>query len=90
MHLANQSAIGILFVWIGVIISIFSSNSTNIAALISSIGFAAIGLLLISGGIWNKKIDRFARLGMVGIGAYTIVQTMSIVSSLANLFNVLP
>lgn len=73
------ASIGILLTWIGILIVTFAPLSSDVALLISSIGFAAIGLLLVCGGIWNKKIDKFARLGMVGIGAYVLVQTMSIV-----------
>jgi hypothetical protein len=79
--------IGILFVWIGVIINTFATGSVNIATMVSSMGFGAMGLMLVSGGIWNKKIDKFTRLGMVGIGAYTIVQTMSISSSITSIFS---
>ena len=79
--------IGILFVWIGVIINTFATGSVNIATLLSSMGFGAMGLMLVGGGIWNKKIDKFARLGMVGIGAYTIVQTMSIAGSITSIFS---
>lgn len=73
------AGVGVLLAWIGVIIVTFARLSSDVALLISSIGFAAIGILLVCGGIWNKKIDKFARLGMVVIGAYVLVQTMSIV-----------
>jgi hypothetical protein len=79
-------AIGILFVWISILIQTFT-NSADIAVLINSIGFGALGLMLVSGGIWNKRIDKFARLGMVIIGAYAIVQTMSVAGSITSIFN---
>jgi hypothetical protein len=79
---------GILLAWIGLVIMIFASSSYKPAALIASIGFAGIGSLLIGGGIWNNKIDKFVRLAMVLIGVWAIIQTMSIFSpSTAALFS---
>jgi RNA polymerase subunit RPABC4/transcription elongation factor Spt4 len=75
--------VGILLVWIGLVIIIFASGSYKPAALIASIGFAGIGSLLIGGGVWNNRIDKFVRLAMVLIGVWAIVQTMSVLSSSA-------
>ena len=83
------AAIGVLLAWIGGLILIFAPLSGNIAFLLSSMGFAAIGLLLVGGGIWNKKIDKFARLGMIIIGAYSIVQTVSVTGLITNIANAL-
>lgn len=78
--------IGILLVWIGLVINIFSSYS-NPAKLIASIGFAGIGTILIGGGVWNHRIDKFVRLAMVLIGVWAIVTTMSVLTpSFTSLF----
>jgi hypothetical protein len=69
-------ALGILLAWIGLVIRVFASSSTNIAILISSIGFAAMGFFLICGGIWNSKVDKFVRLAMVLMGIYLVVQSL--------------
>lgn len=63
-------AIGILLAWIGVLIAIFSRENLNISISLISTGFAAMGLVLVGGGVWNKKIETNARLGMVLIGGY--------------------
>jgi len=87
-------ALGILFAWIGTIIIIFASGSADIASLISSMGFAAMGLFLTAGGIWNSKIDKFVRLAMVLIGIFLVAQSLysissfsSIISGLSNYWN---
>ena len=78
------AGVGVLLAWIGVLIVTFAPRSGDIAILISSIGFATMGALLVCGGIWNKAIDKFARLGMIGIGTYVLVQSMSIVGIFTN------
>lgn len=75
-------ALGILFAWIGTVIMVFASSSADIATLISSMGFAAMGLFIAAGGIWNSKIDKFVRLAMVLIGIYLVVQCLYSVSGL--------
>ena len=75
-------ALGILFAWIGTVIMIFASGSADIATLISSMGFAAMGLFLAAGGIWNSKIDKFVRLAMVLIGIYLVAQSLYSISGL--------
>ena len=70
-------ALGILFAWIGIVIGIFASGSANIAMLLSSMGFAAMGLFLIGGGIWNSRINKFVRLAMVLMGIYLVVTALS-------------
>jgi len=86
--------IGILFLWISVVIAIFASGSSDIAFLLSSMGFAAMGFLLLCGGIWNIKINVFTRLAMVLIGGFLIVNGISIMnlltSSITSLFNGFP
>ena len=78
-------ALGILFAWIGTVIIIFASGSADIATLISSMGFAALGLFLTGGGIWNSKIDKFVRLAMVLIGIYLIAHSLYSISSLSSM-----
>jgi hypothetical protein len=86
--------IGILFGWIGVIIMIFAQESSDIAMLLSSMGFAGMGFMLLCGGIWNKKINGYARLAMVLIGGFLIVNGISIMSmftsDVSSLFNGIP
>ena len=78
-------ALGILFAWIGTVIIIFASGSANIASLLSSMGFAAMGLFLAAGGIWNSKIDKFVRLAMVLIGIYLVAHSLNSFSSLSSM-----
>ena len=78
--------IGILFAWIGVIIMIFASGSADIAMFLSSMGFALMGLLLLCGGIWNRKINSYTRIAMVLIGGFFIVNGLSIMSLLTSAF----
>ena len=78
--------IGILLLWIGVVIAIFASGSSDIALFLSSMGFAAMGFLLLGGGIWNNKINVYARLAMVLIGGFLIVNGISIMSLLTSSF----
>jgi len=83
-------AVGILLAWIGLLIFIFAPLSWQPAALIASLGFGAMGVLLVNGGVWNRKIDKFVRLAMVLIGAWLIVQTISFVGIIAaNIGNLL-
>jgi hypothetical protein len=83
-------ALGILFAWIGTVIIIFASSSVDIASLISSMGFAAMGLFLTAGGIWNSKIDKFVRLAMVLIGVFLVVQSLYSISSFSSMISGLP
>ena len=78
-------AIGILLAWIGVLILVFSTENSDIATLLDSMGFAAISLMLIGGGVWNKKIDKFARLGMVLIGGYAAAHALAILSAFTSI-----
>lgn len=83
-------AVGILLAWIGLLIFIFAPLSWQPASLIASLGFGAMGVLLVSGGVWNKRIDKFVRLAMVLIGAWLIVQTISFIGIIAaNIGNLL-
>ena len=82
------AAIGILLAWIGVLIGTFSDGNGDIATFMSATGFAAMGLVLVAGGVWNRKIDTRARLGMVGIGGYVLTVGLSVTTSLfGNLFS---
>lgn len=77
--------LGILFAWIGMLIMMFASESFKIAFLFSSMGYAAIGLFLTGGGIWNSRIDKFVRLAMVLIGVYLVVHSLSVVGIVSGL-----
>jgi len=86
--------LGILFAWIGSIIYIFGAITAipNLDAIKASlvlgfIGFAALGLFLLGGGIFNKEIDKYVRVGMVVMGAYIIVATMNLLGSLMSLYS---
>ena len=71
-------ALGILFAWIGIVIMVFASGSSDIAIFLSSIGFAAMGFFLVGGGIWNSKVDKFVRLAMVLMGLFLVIQSLSV------------
>ena len=71
-------AFGIFLAWIGVVIMIFASGSADIALLLSSIGFAAMGFFIVGGGIWNSRVDKFVRLAMVLIGIFLVIQSLTI------------
>jgi len=76
---------GILFAWIGsLIFTLASSNGDAIKAamVLGNIGFAALSLFLLGGGIFNKEIDKYVRVGMVIMGAYIAVITLNMTSSL--------
>jgi len=81
-------AIGIILAWIGVIIATFSAQNGDIATFLSATGFAMMGFALIAGGVWNRRIDTRARLGMVGIGGYIITVGLVITTSIWN--NIVP
>ena len=87
---------GILFAWIGSIIYIFGAIATipnldaiKAAMVLGNIGFAALGLFLLGGGIFSKEIDKYVRVGMVIMGAYIVVITLNIMSSLMSMFSTL-
>jgi len=74
--------IGILLAWLGVLIGTFTDGNGDIATFLSSTGFAAMGLQLVAGGVWNHRIDTRARLGMVGIGGYILTVGLSAATGL--------
>ena len=53
--------VGTLLAWIGILIATFSTGNSDIALFLNSSGFAGMGLFLAAGGIWNKKIDKYAK-----------------------------
>lgn len=75
-------AIGVLLAWIGVLIGVFSTRNIDVAMFMSATGFAIIGFQLAAGGLWNKKIIQYARLGMVLIGGYIIINGVSIAAAM--------
>lgn len=81
---------GLLFAWIGYIVFTFSFPPTTedltglkVAFFLNSLGFAAISMFLIGGGISNESLDKFIRTVMV-IGG-VIVLIMTLVVSLSSL-----
>ena len=81
---------GILFAWIGSIIFTFGTTSQDAikaAMVIGNIGFAALGLFLLGGGIFSKEIDKYVRVGMVIMGAYIVVSTLNIMGSLMSMIS---
>lgn len=82
---------GLLFAWIGIIISTFSTDLTGLRAAqtINSLGFFVTGVFLIGGGIVNDSMDKYVRLGMIVIGVYMITMVLSLsplVSSFGSLY----
>ena len=64
---------GILFAWIGRNIAVGGGfGLISVATYIRSLGFFAMSLFLMGGGIVNKDIDKYVRLGMIIAGAITI------------------
>jgi RNA polymerase subunit RPABC4/transcription elongation factor Spt4 len=71
--------LGFLFSWVGIVIMIFASDSTDIARLLISIGFTGMGFFLVNGGIWNSRIEKFVRLAMVLMGIFLVIQSLSVI-----------
>jgi hypothetical protein len=84
--------LGILFIWIGVIISTFSTDLTGwrAAQTLSSLGFSIVGIFLIGGGIANDNMDKFIRLGMIVMGVYMITSVLSLTSLLSSIRSLIP
>lgn len=88
--------LGILFAWIGSIIYIFGAiaaipnlDAVKAALVLGFIGFAALGLFLLGGGIFNKEIDKYVRVGMVIMGAYVVITTLNVMGSLMSMISML-
>jgi uncharacterized SAM-binding protein YcdF (DUF218 family) len=81
--------LGILFIWIGVIISTFSTDLTGwrAAQTLNSLGFSVVGIFLIGGGIANDNMDKYIRLGMIVIGVYMITSVLSLTSLLSSILH---
>jgi len=82
--------LGILFAWIGSIIFTFGTTSQDAikaAMVLANMGFAALSLFLLGGGIFNKEIDKYVRVGMVIMGAYVAVATLNIMNLLMSMFS---
>ncbi|MBN2603663.1 MAG: zinc ribbon domain-containing protein [Candidatus Thermoplasmatota archaeon] len=82
---------GLLFIWLGIIISTFSTDLTGFRAAqtINSLGFFVTGVFLIGGGIANDGMEKYIRLGMIVIGVYMITMVLSLsplVSSFGSLY----
>jgi len=80
---------GILFAWIGSLIATLGTTTDTMKAAIvlGNIGFAVLSLFLLGGGIFNKEIDKYIRVGMVIMGAYIVVTTLSTMSSLVSMMS---
>lgn len=80
-------ALGILFAWVGNIVTIYAEDSSGVKTglLLNSFGFAVLGLFLIGGGIANKTLDKNVRTGMIFGGAILI--GMSMVTSISSLYS---
>lgn len=93
--------LGILLIWIGMVIGNFSIGypytdmnfyGPKFAATINSLGFAILAIALIGGGIQNRKIDKFVRMGMVFGGTISLglsldVSLWTILGNLASAFS---
>ena len=69
--------IGILLAWIGEIVARFTIY-LGAGWVLNSLGFVFVGLFLTGGGIINKNIDKFVRLGLIVGGAITLGMGISI------------
>ena len=83
--------LGILLAWIEVIVGTFSSSKTDSGTFLNATGFARMSIILIGAGIWNKKIAKIVRLGMLIIGGAAIIWVVNVSAlqsvSLGSLFN---
>lgn len=84
--------LGILLIWIGAIIATFASgDALKATSVLDSLGLAAISIFLLGGGLANKNIDKFVRLGMILGGALVLLSLVSSgASSLSSLLNGYP
>jgi hypothetical protein len=70
--------LGILLIWIGSIIFTFASgDALKAASVLSSLGLAAISMFLLGGGLANKNMDKYVRLGMILGGALILLSLVS-------------
>ena len=69
--------LGILLAWIGEIVARFTIY-LGAGWILNSLGFVFVGLFLTGGGIINKDIDKFVRLGLIVGGAITLGMGISI------------
>ena len=69
--------IGILIAWIGEIVARFTIY-LSAGWVLNSLGFVFVGLFLTGGGIINKNLDKFVRLGLIVGGAITLGMGISI------------
>jgi len=93
--------LGILLIWIGIVIGNFSIGypytdmnfyGPKFAGTINSLGFAILAIALIGGGIQNRRIDKFVRMGMVFGGTLSLglaldVSLWTILGNLASAFS---
>ena len=77
---------GLLFVWIGAVLNTFifpppSNDLTGIrvAGFLSSFGLFVMGIFTIGGGIADKNLDKYVRLGMV-LGGIWLVSSSLVIS----------
>ena len=79
--------LGILLVWIGNMIFNFGVENlftkgeftiTHIALILNSLGFAVIIVFLIGGGISNKNLDKYIRLGMILGGIFLLGMNLAV------------
>ena len=83
--------IGVLIAWIGKILTTFYiGTAANAGNVLHSIGFAGVGLLLFGGGFLNKDIDKYVRMGMVIIGGFILVYSLTPLSFSFNIPTNLP
>jgi len=84
--------LGMLFIWIGVIISTFNTDLTGwrAAQTMNSLGFFIVGVFLIGGGIVNDLMDKYIRLGMIVIGVYMITSVLSLISLVSSIRSLIP
>ncbi len=69
--------IGILLAWVGEIVARFTIY-LGAGQVLNSLGFVFVGLFLTGGGIINKDIDKFVRLGLIVGGALTLGMGISV------------
>lgn len=75
--------IGVLLLWIGSLIAIYSvsSDAAKATRTLVDTGVALISTMLICGGVANSKIERPVKIAMVVMGAIVLLVFLMIIQS---------
>lgn len=66
MFLMLGISIGLLLAWIGKILTVFTSGTVSqVGNVLVFTGLVGMGFVLLGGGLLNKNLDKYIRLGMI-------------------------